>query len=322
MNARDPIDLRHAGDALWAIDPGCTRDEWLRICFAAIAAGLTIEEIVLWSSQAANYGGERDVRAALRGIKPGGLIGVGTLWRAALATGWRPPKDGNQRPAPTPRVAPPQAQETPRTLKTLGAIGGARFRRDNRPLSADCIPGHYLRQRGCVMPPADGDVRWNPARFHGPSRTTGPALVSLATDPITGEPLTEHSTWVQADGNKAPLTPPRMVLGGYRQAGGVIRVWPDEAVTMGLAIAEGVESALSMAHAYTPVWACINAGNMASFPVLPGIESLVIAADNDPAGIRAAEACARRWTLAGREVCIVMAEAHKADINDVLRAAA
>ena len=84
----------------------------------------------------------------------------------------------------------------------------------------------------------------------------------------------------------------------------------------------GFETALSLAHAYTPAWACIDAGNLAAFPVLPGVESLVIGADNDPAGIRAAEACAERWTQAGREVHIVMANTHTADINDLVRAAA
>ena len=59
-------------------------------------------------------------------------------------------------------------------------------------------------------------------------------------------------------------------------------------------VAEGIESALSLAWAFVPVWACIDAGNLAALPVLDGIEALTIAADNDPAGQAAAQTCATR----------------------------
>lgn len=187
------------------------------------------------------------------------------------------------------------------------------------PLRGPAI--EYLDARACVIPPKNGDLRYHPALKHGPSGTVGHALVALVTDAVTGEPLTLHRTWIQPDGTKALLDPPRMLLGGHRKAGGVVRLWPDEFVTMSLGIAEGIESALSLAHAHTPVWACIDAGNMAMLPVLLGIDSLLIAADNDDAGIRAAKSCAARWIDAGREVCIVMPEIHKTDLNDLARAA-
>jgi len=38
--------------------------------------------------------------------------------------------------------------------------------------------------------------------------------------------------------------------------------------------------------------------------VLRGIEAITVFADADPAGMRAAEACARRWSDAGREASI------------------
>lgn len=179
----------------------------------------------------------------------------------------------------------------------------------------------YIEARSCIRPPADGDLRWHPALKHPPSGMVGPALVALVTDAITGQPLTLHRTWIRADGSKAPFDPPRMLLGGHRKAGGVIRLWPDEAVTTGLGIAEGIESALSLAHAYQPVWACIDAGNLAAFPVLAGIESLLIAADHDEAGIQAAETCARRWATAGSEAAIAMSPNPRSDMNDLARAA-
>lgn len=55
------INLKHARDALHAIDPACGRKDWHSIGRAAIAAGLTVEDLDEWSKAAPNYSGERDV---------------------------------------------------------------------------------------------------------------------------------------------------------------------------------------------------------------------------------------------------------------------
>jgi hypothetical protein len=72
---------------------------------------------------------------------------------------------------------------------------------------------------------------------------------------------------------------------------------------------------------YVPIWSTIDASNMAAFPVLEGIESILIAADNDAAGLRAAEQCAERWHSAGREVRILKSPIPGQDLNDYARAA-
>lgn len=179
----------------------------------------------------------------------------------------------------------------------------------------------YLEARGCAIPPPDGDIRATESLRH-PSGYTGPALVALVTDAQTREPLTLHRTWICADGTKANVDTPRLLLGKHRKAGGVIRLWPDEAVTTGLAIAEGIETALTAALAYQPVWSLIDAGNLAEFPVLDGIESLLIIADHDPAGLQATEQCAERWYRAGREVRIAKSPIPGEDLNDFARQAA
>ena len=178
----------------------------------------------------------------------------------------------------------------------------------------------YLEARGCAIPPASCDLRSTESLAH-PSGYAGPAIVALVTDAITGEPLTLHRTWIKANGEKADVDLPRMLLGKHRKAGGVVRLWPDDAVTAGLAIAEGIETALTVALAFTPVWSLIDAGNMAAFPVLDGIESLLIAADNDAAGLRSANECAERWYRAGREVRICKSPVPGQDLNDYARAA-
>lgn len=179
----------------------------------------------------------------------------------------------------------------------------------------------YLNARHCVIPPANGDLRWHPSLDH-PDGYTGPALVALVTHARTCKPLSLHRTWINGDGTK-PATlgkKARMFLGGHTLAGGVIRLWPDEDVTHGLGIAEGIETALSLAHAFQPVWALIDAGQLRKFAPLPGIESLTIACDNDPIGIKSARECAGIWADAGVEVFVTRQEQN--DLNDVVKEAA
>lgn len=178
----------------------------------------------------------------------------------------------------------------------------------------------YLLARSCVIPPADGDLRFHPALRHQ-SGYTGPALVALVTHAVTRAPLTLHRSWVRSDGRKADIEPNRMLLGGHAKRHGVIRLWPDESVTCGLAVAEGIETALSLAHAYSPVWSCVDAGNLAALPVLQGIETLVIGADHDAAGIEAANRCADRWAATGVDVRVIAPATAKRDWNDAVAAA-
>jgi putative DNA primase/helicase len=173
----------------------------------------------------------------------------------------------------------------------------------------------YLQRRGCRLPPADGDLRHLPARGDYPA-----AMLGRVTDAITAEPISLHFTRLNPDGSKLADTPKKL-LSEHRKAGGVIRVWPDEAITHGLAIAEGIESVLAAAHGFAPIWSCIDAGNLAAFRVLGGIEALTIVADNDEAGIDAAEQCAQRWANAGREVRIAIPPIAGQDAADLMVAA-
>jgi hypothetical protein len=143
------------------------------------------------------------------------------------------------------------------------------------------------------------------------------------TDAVTGATISLHTTWLAPDGSgKAPIERPRLLAKGCRKAGGVVRLWPDEAVTTGLCITEGIETALSAAHGFRPVWACIDAGNLAEFPLLAGVETLTVVTDHDRAGIAAFNAVAARWLAAGREVRQWQPPELGQDLNDWLGAAA
>lgn len=185
-----------------------------------------------------------------------------------------------------------------------------------QPITPADTAGQYLLNRCCALPPLHSHLRWHPNLKH-PSGYQGAALVGLLTDTRTTAPKSLHRTWIQASGKKADIDPPRLLLGGHTKAGTVCRLWPDDEVTIGLAIGEGIETALSLAHSYTPVWAAIDAGNLSQLPYLPGIESLLIARDRDPAGERAALTCAARWTAAGARVRITRQIQN--DMNDVIQ---
>ena len=139
----DRIDPRHAREALFAIDPGCTRDEWHRIGRGAIAAGLDLETLVDWSAKGDNFKGERDVRAAFRTIHADGGTGIGSLWKAATAAGWRPPKEDESR-----RQRPAQAPGRPQaaSARPRPGMGAAEVWSRCKPASAE--HGYIVAKQG------------------------------------------------------------------------------------------------------------------------------------------------------------------------------
>lgn len=290
-------EIERARSALFHLDAGCDRAEWIRIGMAAKAADLDVVDWIDWCASGANYGGEREARAVWRSFASSGGIGAATLFRTALDAGW---SDSSPMQHPTPaRARQPQPEREIREAldarwmrywESLGPVGN--------------IGSSYLQARQCAIPPTDGDLRFDPAARH-PGGYVGPCLVALVTDVASREPISLHRTWINADGTKADVEPPRLLLGGHRKAGGAIRLWPDEALTQGLAIAEGIETALSLARVFQPAWALIDAGNLAKLPVLSGVDALTIAVDADSAGIHAANSCADHWALSDRDVTLV-----------------
>jgi hypothetical protein len=146
---------------------------------------------------------------------------------------------------------------------------------------------------------------------------TKPCVIGRFTTALGNEP---KGIW------RRPLTGEKpMTLGPM--AGCVIRLWPDEAVELGLVIGEGVETVLAAATQIThrgtllqPAWAACTAGNLESFPVLSGIEAITILVDNDASGTgqKAAAKCAALWKAAGREVTRLTPKISGSDFNDVV----
>ena len=178
----------------------------------------------------------------------------------------------------------------------------------------------YLAVRGVALPPAGADVvRFHPDLLHGPSGTSWPAMLAAITDAETGALIGLHRTWLARGGDgKAPVTPDRMILG--HKKGGVIRLVADQDVENRLALAEGIETALTAVGQGWSCWAAVDAGNLKVLPVWPATD-LIVFADNDNSGtgLAAAKHLARRWKEAGGYADISMPRREGTDWNDLLQ---
>jgi len=198
----------------------------------------------------------------------------------------------------------------------------------------------YLAERAIDLgdlPRRPHFLRYAPRLWHSPSRQIWHGMVAAIVD-HTGKFLAVHRTFlgVSSDGvvGKASIIQNKMMLGPA--AGGVIPVWPGTdgkawpAIAPGdkLAITEGIEDALSVA-VLLPGWrvaAAGSVGNLAHITLPPGIERIVIAAQNDPtfnvqgtinAVLAALDAGVRNFHRQGVAVRIARPPAGK-DFNDFL----
>ena len=123
----------------------------------------------------------------------------------------------------------------------------------------------YLASRGLTLP---DDIAGDVIRFHSALKWNGTAvsgLVALFRDVRTNVPCGIHRTFLDNAGTKLD----RKMLGRARAA--AIKLDPDENVTLGLCIGEGIETCLAAWLAgFRPVWALGSAGAIDAFPVLGG----------------------------------------------------
>jgi putative DNA primase/helicase len=190
----------------------------------------------------------------------------------------------------------PECHQSPAqrvTISNKGQEALAVWRRSR--LAAGSLVEVYLRSRNYSgrIPsalrftegkhPADG-------RYH-------PMMIAAVS--LNGQVVAVHRTFLRADGRgKAALEPTKMTLGPCR--GAAVALAPSADV---IAVAEGIETALSyMQGTGIPTWSALSAGGI-RYLVLPKlVREVVIAADPDIPGIRAAHDAARRWLTEGRRV--------------------
>jgi hypothetical protein len=218
--------------------------------------------------------------------------------RLGLSSDWRR-KPANDNTTPTINLRAPDED-----TDLLYRVRSALRRWETAAPIAGTLAECYLASRGLSY---SGDA----IRYRANDRS----MVALMTDAISNAPCGVHVTYLDPEGCKIG----RKMYG--RARGAVVRLSLDKDITLGLAIAEGIETAL--AAPFRPVWACLSAGTMAAFPVLAGVEYLTVFADNDASGtgIKAAKACAERWHGARRGATIHIPTETGIDFADFAEAA-
>ena len=156
-------------------------------------------------------------------------------------------------------------------------------------------------------------------RFRGdcvhPEGGRYPALIALVVDG-DARPVAVHRTYLSATGHKAQVDPPKASKGPIWT--GAIRLDPSAPE---IVVGEGIESSASAGRLLRlPAWAALSAGNLAKGLLLPeSVRAVVIAADADEPGRKAAETAASRWRAEGRKVRIARPDRPGRDFNDLLR---
>ncbi len=100
-------DPARALSALCHLDPGMPIDQWHAAGRAAIAAGLSIDDIDAWSSAASNYKGRRDVEMQFSKVTADGGTTEATLFKMAFDAGWQDTAKGRNRSQGTRQMARP-----------------------------------------------------------------------------------------------------------------------------------------------------------------------------------------------------------------------
>jgi hypothetical protein len=238
--------------------------------------------------------------------------------------------------APIHTEAPPRAATTPdedqaaRRRKALALFLGAREGLAGTPVAS------YMAGRGielAALGRAPRALRFHPAAWCSEVARPLPTMLAAITNGA-GEHVATHRTWLATDGAggwvKATLREAKKTLGSY--AGGFIPLQrgasgkPLRAAPEGeaLAVAEGIETALSVAMACPElrVLAAVSLGNMARIALPERVRTVIICADNDDADNAAAarvlDAAIAAFAEGGRVVRLAWPPVGK-DFNDTLR---
>lgn len=172
----------------------------------------------------------------------------------------------------------------------------------------------YLDSRGLNPEPWPDDLRyyWRAYNF-----TTGkhhPALIGAVRNKA-GELVAVHQIFLTPDGRKIEGKDVRAKLSLGPIKGGAIRLTP---AMERVALVEGVEDALSVTQATGwPCWAACGASNIPDLP--DSIRDVLICADNDAAGRKAAERMAAHYSREGRKVKIAYPPGGAKDFNEALQ---
>lgn len=162
---------------------------------------------------------------------------------------------------------------------------------------------------------AGGVLRFHPAcpwRNENTGKTDRvPALIAAFRSIDDGTITAIHRIALNSDGSKID----RRMLGVVHRAAVML-----DPIGHELSIGEGIETCMAARQlGVRPTWALGSTGAIAGFPILVGVERLIILGETGQASAEAIRFCGRRWRRTGRRVSIARPEIGN-DLNDELMA--
>lgn len=220
------------------------------------------------------------------------------------------------RPAEREKLSRPRSTDSEHEGRKLAAA--ARIWHEATP-AGGTLTERYIRERGIGIAIPD-TLRFHPMCPH-PSGAKLPAVVA-AVARVGMEFRGIHRIFLRADGlGKAGIEPSKASLG---PVGGAMV--PLTEFTETLAIGEGIETTLSVMAALSgdssfeacSFAAALSTSGMRALEIPDVVRELIILADHDEPGERAAQALAQKALREGRRVRIAIPGREGADFNDEL----
>jgi len=220
-----------------------------------------------------------------------------------------------------PTARPGRSEHNADTLATA-----SRLWEQAQPIAGTIAARYLAETRGIDLAalPADTSavLRFHPSCPFG-SDLRHPCLLALFRDVESDDPAGIHRVALTSEAQKID----RRMLGRWPTPR-AIKLWPAES---SLVIGEGIETVLAAATrlqhrgaSLRPAWAIGSSSGIARFPLIAGIERLIILVDNDANGVgsNSAKECAKRWATAGRAVALLTPQQSGTDFNDLVRGSA
>jgi putative DNA primase/helicase len=175
--------------------------------------------------------------------------------------------------------------------------------------------GVYLSSRG-ILGPILTVLRFLERCPHRNGRYY-PAMLAPIVN-VDGHQIAVHKTFLSPEGDKVDLPKDEQRETRGPMLGGAVRLERHEQ-DRELIVGEGIESTASAMRIFSlPGWAAICANGIETLDLPDAVRRIVIAADHDAIGLRAALLAQERWTAEGRSVRILRPPNPGEDFNDVL----
>ena len=165
-------------------------------------------------------------------------------------------------------------------------------------------------------------LRFHTGLYHPDTRGNVPAIIAKVSD-LDNKPVSIHRTYITAEGEKAKVDRPKMLMQGSIPDGSAIRLFPYQE---SLGITEGIETAISCFAIFgIPTWAAISAAMLVKWTPPAVVKRVYIFGDNDANFVGHLSAYRLGWKLQNdpkfkhiEVVRVIVPDIRGADWNDIL----